>query len=509
MNEHSRSFNSARNISAGAIRQIVTLLLAFVTRTIFVRLLGAEYTGVNGLYNNILTVLSLAELGVGNVLVYSLYRPLKEHDIAKISSLTHYFKKIYNIIAVSIAGIGVAFIPFLSYIVKSTLPHDELVLYYVLYLANSVVSYFVVYKTTLIQADQKIYIQNLVCTIALVAQYIFQIVYLLVCKNFIGYLVIQVACTLLQNIVLNHIANRMYPFLKEKTDSYSSIDTKKMKDDIKAMFLYKISAVVINNTDNILISVMFGTIYVGYYSNYYSLITYVTTFVNLLVTGTTASIGNLNAEKNPAKSYTLFRNLIYMFNIVTAFCVAAFAAIVQQFIPIWLGSEYLMRWDTVFAILFSFYVSTVVNPVWMYRETMGMFKQIKYVMVVTALLNIVLSIIFGNWFGVAGIIGATGLSRLLTIVWYEPRILYRTKFGKNVSSYFGMQAKYLLINALSIAFSLFICLQLPEAFIWIPVKAVICGAVVLGVHYIFMHKSSEFNWIKEKVLSVLKRKRVV
>lgn len=153
MNTASRSENTARNIGVGAVRQVVTLLLAFAVRTVFVRRLGADYTGVNGLYSNILAMLSLAELGVGNVLVYSLYAPLHRGDTGEIQHLLGYYRRIYRLIALAVALLGAAVIPFLPLIISSELPMAQLIVYYVLYLANSVASYLVIYKTTLIQAD--------------------------------------------------------------------------------------------------------------------------------------------------------------------------------------------------------------------------------------------------------------------------------------------------------------------------------------------------------------------
>ena len=187
----SRSANSVRNVSFGFAQQLITLVLAFVTRTIFVRKLGAEYTGVNGLYTNILTLLSLAELGIGNVLTYSLYGVLHDNDHEKLKQLISYYRKLYRYIAAAVTVVGLAIVPFLGQLVKSTLPHNEVVLYYLLFLCNSVVSYFVMFKVTLLRADQKEYIRNIVATICLLLQYVLQIAFLYVNNNYTTYLIIQ------------------------------------------------------------------------------------------------------------------------------------------------------------------------------------------------------------------------------------------------------------------------------------------------------------------------------
>lgn len=502
-----RSDNSIRNISIGTVKQLITLILAFASRTIFVRLLGAEYTGVNGLYGNILTVLSLAELGLGNVLAYSLYKPIKDNDTARIRALIAYFKKMYRYAACAVLVLGTAFIPMLRFVVKSDLPDDKLVLYYILYLANTVLSYFAVYRSAVIQADQKEYIRNIVGTIAMIVQYTAQIVFLLITKNFTVYLIIQAVCTLGQNIALSIIAEKMYPYLKlNKERNDTLIDRASLLEDLRSVFLYKIAAVLINNTDNILISVMLGTVYVGYYTNYFTLTSFMTTFIGLIVTGIMASLGDLNAEQNNERSYAVFRKLVFLFSIVTCFCMTCYLMIVQDFIPIWLGSEYLLDYRIVLAMMFSFYISNIVNPVWMYRETMGLFSEIRYIMAAAAALNLVLSIILGKIYGMAGILGATGIARLLTIVWYEPKILFKKKFGVPIKKYVCQQLLYLAVNICSAACSFLVCRMLGNDVIGIILKICASAVCIAAVYTLVLGKTEEYAWVKEKMICVLFKK---
>ena len=273
------------------------------------------------------------------------------------------------------------------------------------------------------------------------------------------------------------------------------------------MFLYKLATILINNTDNILISVMLGTLFVGYYSNYASLTTYVTTFVSIVITGISASLGNLNAEKNSEKSYAMFRNLIVLFGAITGFCVAAYGAVVQDFIPIWVGEEYLMDTGTVAAVLFTFYLSTIVAPVWMYRETLGLFRQMKYVMFMTALVNILLSILLGHFFGVAGIIGATGLARLCTIFWYEPKVLFHRTFGRSAAAYFKAQGGLLLLNGAVMALSLLLCARMGHTLMWIILKGITCAAVTALLYTLALGRTAEYRWMLEKGRSFLRKWR--
>lgn len=160
--EDSRTRKSIKNIIYSFGTQLIILLINFLSRTIFIKFLGVEMLGISGLFTNILTLLSLAELGFGSAIIYSLYKPLKDNDKEKISALINYYKKVYYYIIAIITFIGVLIIPFLPKIITSDLNHSSLLTYYILFLINTICSYLFVYKSSIINADQKIYITKII-----------------------------------------------------------------------------------------------------------------------------------------------------------------------------------------------------------------------------------------------------------------------------------------------------------------------------------------------------------
>lgn len=330
----SRTKRASRNVVVGILSKLVIMFFAFATKTLFIRILGVEYNGINGLYGNILAVLALSELGVGNVLNYALYSALRNNDTDRVKSLVCYFRKIYYGIAAAVSIIGLLLVPFLRFIINSDLPYNELVIYYILYLANSTASYFVVYKTTVIVADQNNYISSICEIVTTILMYTAQVIYLLLFKDFLGYLIIQVSCTVLKNIMMNIITNKKYPYLKhlDGVSIISKEDKNKIFENIKSTFLYKIAAVILNNTDNILISIIVGTVFVGYYSNYHLVVTYITTFVSIFIIGINASLGNLNSENNPEASYKMFNILCLIFSFIGCVSVCCLLTCYQPFI---------------------------------------------------------------------------------------------------------------------------------------------------------------------------------
>lgn len=495
---NSRTGHVIKNSSYGFISKLITVFLSFFARTIFIKTLGTEYLGVEGLFSNILTMLSLAELGIGNVLTFSLYKPIANNENERINQLLSYYRRIYNMIAIVVAIIGAAIIPFLSYVVKSSFDSKTIIVFYLLYLANSVISYIAVCYTTLIKAEQEQYVIEIISTITKTVATVIQIVVLIVDRNFILYLVVLVVSTLVQNLIASLYAKNTYGI--KKVEYVIREDERRILwSSIRSTFLYKIGVVIINYTDNILISVMIGTAFVGYYSNYVLIMTQFTMVINILCSALIASVGNMSVQNDKDKSYVVFKRLVFFFHFITCVCSVGFILMFNEVITLWIGEENTLGFETVIAITLSFYIQNIINPVWMYREAYGLFKEIKYLMLVTAALNIVLSIAGGKYLGLAGIIGATGISRCLTTVWYEPRILYKKAFQRNVSEYFAMQIKYIVCTLISLILSFYL-INSVIVFDGIVFTGIRCIVIVLICSIIFgllNLKTEELKyWIK-------------
>ena len=253
--EKSRTEYSTMNTVVAMISRIAAILMGFVTRVVFTHTLSESYVGINGLFTDILNVLSLTELGVETAISYALYRPIAQGDIRKQQILMRMFRTFYRITAGCVVVLGLSIIPFFDVLMKNRPDVDHLMLIYFLYLANSVVSYLLVYKRTLIEVHQLNYIVLLYQTAFLILQDICQIVILFTTHNFIFFLSIYIVCTLLSNICISRKADRMYPYLKEKTKEQLPEDERKdIFRNIKAMLMHKLGNVVVNNTDNLLIS---------------------------------------------------------------------------------------------------------------------------------------------------------------------------------------------------------------------------------------------------------------
>ena len=502
----SRIYNSTKNIAFGLGNQILITVLNFASRFIFIKILGEEYLGINGLFSNILTVLSLADLGIGNAITYSMYKPLAEGNQEKISALMNFYRKMYNIIAVAVTVVGLCMLPFLELLVNTEQPVPYLHIYFILFLADSVVSYLLANRSAILTADQKLYITKVYHLIFQILKSIFQIVVLLLTHNFIFYLVVQVLSTFATNVCGAIITKKIYLFLNKKVE-LEKAEKKTIFDNIKSIFLYKISGVILNNTDNILISVIVGTVSVGYYSNYTMIVNSITTFTTIVFSAINSSVGNLNTEKNKEKQLKIFYVINMLCNWLFGFCTICLLILVNDFITLMFGEKYVLDIFTTFVIGINFYMAGSLNPIWIYRDTTGLFKETKYVATITAILNIVLSILLGKIWGIFGILVATAISRLLTNIWYEPHVLFRSFFKTSVRQYVKKQLKNVICLLVSCAIISLVCNSLGNVnYITFAVKVLISVVLSNIFYWLINRKTEEYQYVKENILIKYKNK---
>lgn len=454
MKDKSRIKNVTVNSLVSLLCQVLNLLLNFLTRTIFIKVLGVEYLGVNGLFTNILTIISFAELGIGNAIVFNLYKPLAQGDRCKISSIMLLYKKAYTVIGFFVIGAGMLVMPFLGSIIK-TKPSisDNISLLYILFLLNTAVSYFFVYKKNIIIADQKNYITLIVTQATTIVKMVLQTAFLLLTHNYIIYLIIQIVCTMSENFICSVLADKMYPYLKEnKTVPLSKSETKSIFADVRALAVYKFGSVILNGTDNILISMLLSVRDVGLVSNYTLLTNSASSILGKIIDAFTASVGNLNTAVNPGKQYDVFKKIMFISTWIYGFAAVGIYLVSKDFINAWIGENYLLGTLVVFSICFDFYVKGVQAAPYMYRTTLGLFVQGKWAAVIAAIVNLVLSVVLCKFIGLAGIFIATPISRLLSTGIVDPYLIYKRTFKRNVWEYFGMYIGYLILFAL-IAFA--------------------------------------------------------
>lgn len=490
--------NSLRNVFFGISGQIISTLTAFLVRTVFIHTLGIEYLGVNGLFTSILTMLSLANLGFDSAMIYSLYKPLADNNRYQIQALMNLYKKAYRIIGIVVLLIGLSLYPFLPFLMNGTTTVHPIKLIYLLFLLNSVFSYYFIYKQSIIIADQKNHIISKIHSVFILLSNSAQSLLLITLGNYIVVLSTQLAFRVLENIFIAKKANKLYPMIKERNHATLSKKNKKLFFiSLYSLFLYKISGIVINGTDNIVISIFIGVASVGVYSNYLLIISTLSTFLSYFFYSVTASVGNLNTKESLEKKYFIFRVMRFMNFWIYGFCSVCLWSLLDPFITLWIGEQYVFGKFILFSIILNFYTTGMQDASTTFRNTTGVFMVGKYRPIIAAGINIFVSIILVKEIGIAGIILGTVVSRLCTYFWYDPYILYKLVFKKPVKSHFFIYLWFTLLvfgcgSITNLLANIFIS---PNLVMNLAIRGLLCLVIPNVVFSIIFRKTSEFIYV--------------
>ena len=419
---------SILNISLILPLHILQILINFVAKTVFIKTLGQDYLGINVLFGDITNLLSLTELGLGSAIMFSLYKPLNTNDKRQISAIINYAKNLFNKIVIVILVIGLSIIPGLKYVVNSKIDMEAVIFYYILYLITVAVTYFATYKTTLITADEKTYVVKIYYTIVNVVRAIVQMFLLIKTKNFMLYLLMGIIFNLLYNVMITLKINKDYPFLDKKPRLNKS-ERKELFANTKAVFKHKIATLILNSTDNILISSIISTAVVGKYSGYTTLCTTLIGLMANFYNGIVHTVGKLNVNDSSNEKHRVFNYVHIFMYLLAGISSVCFILLANDFINLWIGSEYILEDKILIAIVLNFYITIICYPINIYSQTTKLFTKTQNIVILTAVSNIVLSIVLGKSLGLFGILIATVISKLITCFWTDPYILFKKYFN--------------------------------------------------------------------------------
>lgn len=496
-NSNMRSTNSIKNSIYAVCGQLFVTIFGFVNRTIFINILGASYLGINGLFSNILSMLSLAELGVGGAIIYSMYKPLAEKDENRIKGLMNFYASAYHIIGCVVAVLGIILVPFLNYLIKGKTNVPHLTIIYLMFLGNSVVTYFFAYKTSIIIADQKSYINTINQIKFAFIQNIVQMILLITTRNYFLYLGVQIVCSFMTNVSISMKCNKIYPFLKVgKKEHLSKQDKKDLFKNIRAMMAHKVGDVIVNGTDNFLISTFVGVYFVGLYSNYIMVISIVNTFIGQAFTAVTSSVGNLNAEEGNQKSYSIYKNIFFINFWIYGFCSISLWILINPFITMWIGSKFNMSKDIVLMLVVNFFINGMRKTTLMFRDTLGLFWNDRFKPWFESVINLVASIILVKKFGIVGVIIGTCISTMATCFWVEPYVLYKHGFKKTLKEYFVKYIIYTMVTIIAALITQLACSIFNNYnFISIIERGIFCLIIPNTIFAMLFFKTEEFKYL--------------
>ena len=505
----SRTENVKRNMMWSLINTVINIALPFVNKTVMIYVLGAQYTGLNSLFASILSMLSLAELGFGAAVVFSMYKPVAEGDDKMVCALLNLYRKIYRIIGLAILTFGLVLMPFLPYLIKDDLPNDiNIYVLYVPYLASTVLGYLMFsYRGALFSATQR---NDISTKIGMGMNFLsngLQLVALLGFRSFYAYAYLAIPMTVCSNLVCYYVSKKYYPqYFCEGRVPREEIDG--IKDRVAGVFIHKICATFRNTADSIIISAFLGLTELAKYQYYYYIIVMLLGFMSVITGNLIASVGNSISLESKEKNYNDFKRFFFLYEWITIWWTACLASLYQHFIKIWLGEEMLMSYAAVLVFCAYFFVAKTGDMVYVYREAAGLWSKDKYRPIIETVANIVLSIVLVNTFGVAGVLLATVLCLVFINYGWGAQILFKYYFEKSPMEYFAITLKNVIVLIVTCVVTYCVCGVCGDnGIVSFIMKLVICVVIPNLAIAVMTFRRSEFKSAIVFVKAILPRVR--
>lgn len=458
--KESRTDNAIKNAVASLGLRVVSILSQFILRTVFLRVLGNEYAGVGGLFTDILTVLSLAELGLETSMVYALFRPLAKQDDDRIRSLLRFYRRASRVAGVGVLAAGLLCAPVLPSLVGE-LPavREDLRLIFLLYLLCTVVPYLFAERSVLLKAEQRGRIVSSLGIAAACAECALSVWYLLAFRQFMRWLLLHLAVQVVKCTALWLTAGRREPRLfREKGSPLSRSDQRKLLRDFLYLTAYQVSGVAVYGTDSIFIARFLGPVQVAIVGNYLLIVNSVRACAEQMASAVKPSVGHLAATETPERQMRVFRQMHFISFYAACCGSVCLYTLLNAFVgDLWLDASYCLPNTTVALIVANFYIAVMVYPVEAFRNANGLFRYGWMRPLTTALLNLLLDAILGSYYGLNGIFFATAVSRILTQVWFDPYLIYLRVFRRGVCRYYLDYLLKTLIAAALCALTALVC----------------------------------------------------
>lgn len=506
-----RKKSSFKNMITAVSSNVLTIIVGLVAQAVFIKILGSEYLGLNGLFSNVISMLGIVELGMGSAIIYNMYKPIAEEDHEKIKSLMQFYKKSYRIITLIISIIGIMIIPFIKYIVdiESITVDINVYLVYILFLLETICSYILSYKRSMLYADQKEYITNIIHIGYTILVNTMQLTFLYFTNDYYLYLIIKVMMRLVENIVISSYVNRRYSYLLD--NNVTKLDSKTEKDifqKIRALFFHKIGTFIVSGTDNIIISKYLGLVTVGLYSNYYMIINAVQTVINHIIQATRASVGNLLVTESKTKQFDIFNKIRFVNFWISCFSSICIFVIMDSFITIWIGYKFVLPTKVLLVLVINFFIVSSRSTYGAFKEAAGIFYEDRFVPIIESLLNIVLSIIFVKKFGLMGVFMGTIASGLVLWCYSYPKYVYNKLFGRKISDYIKETIYYFIIFILIAGFtySLAILISFDNVYLQFISNVLIALIVPNVIMLLLFSKDENFKYFINMLKGLKKRK---
>lgn len=488
-----RTKNTIRSVIFGFGYRVINIILPFASRTAILYILGEKYLGLSSLFTSILSFLSLAEMGMGAAVIFSMYEPIAQNDKNTLCCLLNYYKRFYRIIGLLILGLGLLLIPFLPKLITGSVPTDiNLQLLYVIYLLNTVISYLLfAYKQSIVQAYQRNDVISKIGIIITPISYVVMIAALVITQNYYAYVIWMPVFTIVTNIMVMLYVNKHYPDVKPSGDISTELRGS-INKKVKALIGTKLNTVVINAADNIVMAAFLGLTTIAVYGNYYYILSSIVAFLGIVYSSMTAGIGNSLVVESLEKNYNDFLKFSFINAWLVGWCAICLACLYQPFMMIWVGESLMFPIAIMLQMCLYFYIYQIRKIPVIYKDAAGIWWEDRFRPYVTMLVNLVLNIVLVQHIGVSGIIISTIVSLMISIPW-ENYTIFKYVFLRSSKEYYVKMILYASVTVFAGFVTFLICKLLGDSIGAFLVRGIICIVVPNAIFVACYRKKREFN----------------
>lgn len=505
MRKEKTIINSSINILAFLLTFVPNLIL----RKVFLDTLGSDTLGLISLYTSIVGWISIVEMGIGNAIVYSLYKPFYSKDYYKVNAYINYYKKFYKIVGYIILLMSILISPLMKFFINGDVDNKFVSIGFILFSINTFISYMFSHRMCILNIAQESY--KITITTALSRLIISLIQYILLnnSPNLYLYILVQIMVNYVYYVNINKYIYKKYYYVFDLNSELDKEEKYYLTKNVRSLFIHKIGNLIVFNTDNIIISRFLGLTTLTRYTNYQVMIGALQNIFNLFISGATASIGSLISEGNNEKSYDIFKKFMFINFWIASFIFITLYNTLEQFIVLWLGKESTVDSVTYTVILFNMYFVCMRQCVEIFKSTGGFFYQDRYAPICESLINLCISLYLVNKVGLSGVFIGTLCSNLLVIFWVKPYILYKYLFKKSVLEYFYIYFKYTVIGLIPLFITNLLAYTVKNnySFYSFIVNCIINIFIINSIYIIIFHKNNEFKYFKDIFINIIQKIR--
>lgn len=439
MAQASRTKKTFLNARINTISYFVGLLTAFFTRKILLDHLGLEFMGLSGTLQSVLGFLNLAELGVGTAIGYVLYKPIYDDDKEKIQNIISVLGYLYRMIGYVILGAGVVLSVFLPWMFQgTTLPLWVVFLGFYSYLCSTLLTYFANYRISLLSADHKLYKYTGINQLTTSTKVVVQMLLAYYTHSLWLYLLIELAFSVVNAVVLHRVIRREYPWLAPQVAKGRALlkAYPEIVRYIKQLFIHRVSAFVQMQTLPLFIYAYVSLPMVAIYGNYTLITQRVQTLLSGILSSSGAGVGHLISEGDSAKIWRTFKQLLLLHLFLSSVCAMCIYFLINAFMTLWLGNaDYLFADNSILLlIVIGFFLWTARGVFDQFLYGYGLFYDV-WAPFVEALISIVGSVVLGHYFGLSGVVAAPLIALLVIVFGWKPYFLFSRGLKQPIIKY--------------------------------------------------------------------------